>query len=640
MRYGKLTGKEISFDTETTGLNPWGDQKRWGFYPARPFAFSFCDAEGETKFFRWEVDPKTRQVKPRTDHLRFMQVLFSDPTVSIIGHNIGYDIRMCEQLGLKFKCKIHDTLIMMHVVTGGSELQYGLKFLGKKYLEVDDDDEKELQQDTIRARNRGKKLGWCLASRDTHGKEPIKADYWMANPKLLEKYAVRDAERAMMLFALCKEEIETTENLHRVYTREMKLFHVVKKMEDRGVRLYPKEVDTLEKFYKEYMVKQKKIADANGGKGMNFKSSKQKLQKFITERGHKPIYFTKKGNPSINGDFLVAIKDKDPLASAILEYNGASHGIVSFLKPYRNFMVEENGCWVLHPNYKQCGPVTGRFSCSDPNLMQVASETSGRKRTEIALHPRRCFGPREGYIWYAPDYSQIEVWIFSFFAQEPAMMKALLEGHDFHGAVGKQSWGDATDYEANKGYYRKRAKLVLFCKLYGGGKKKTAYLLDCTEDDAGKFIAKFDSQLPGVTTYMQKMVRQARNQGVIVNPFGRQYKIDPDFSYKAVNYMIQGSAADMMKNSMIHLDNLFTRKWKGCHLLLTLHDELIIEVPLKLHSKKLMRDIMVEMQRDSKEVGVPVPLPVSMKVIPKQWSDEVKICDKHLDIKCKQCENK
>jgi DNA polymerase-1 len=161
---------------------------------------------------------------------------------------------------------------------------------------------------------------------------------------------------------------------------------------------------------------------------------------------------------------------------------------------------------------------------------------------------------------------------------------------------------------------------VLFCKLYGGGIKKTAFLLDCPVDEAAKFVGKFDQELPGIQRYMKAMISKAQMEGKIVNPLGRTYFIQPDFAYRAVNYMIQGTAADMMKRTMVNVDKYLREEWPGCAMLLTLHDELVIEVPTKYHSKKLMRGIIVEMQRDSKLVGVPVPLPVSMKIAKDRWS--------------------
>lgn len=632
MRLGNLNIKNglLAYDTETTGIHPYGSFKKWGFFPARPFAFSFSDTEGNTGYVRWKVNPFTRKVIPEKKTFKAIEELLSDPNITKIGHNIGFDIRMSKFSGFNFKGEVHDTLILAHVFTGGDELKYGLKELGVKFLNFSKYDEDKLIESARQIRKKGKKLGWCIATKELHGKDPVKADYWLADYKLCEHYARQDAERTMLLYLGWYEKVMADENMRQVYIREMKLFHVVKKMEDMGIHVFPSDLNRLRKFYTTYRIKQKILANTHGGKGMNYRSPKQKSKIFYDERKYKPIYFTTKTkNPSTNGDSLKYFAEtyKDKLAKAILEYNGASHMISAFLNPYdrlRTYEKIEDG-WVLHPNFRQCGPVTGRFSCGDPNLMQVASPTTGRRRTEITLRPREAFGPRKGYVWYLPDYSQIEVWVFSFLAQEKSMMEALLAGKDFHGAVAEQIWGTRPSFKNDKKHFRKRAKLLMFCKLYGGGVGKVAYLTDSSYLEARQFVDDFNGKLPGVQRFMDRMINRVEREGKIISPFGRTYFINPNFSYKAVNYLVQGTSADILKESMINIENLFKRKWTGCHLLLTLHDELIIEVPKKYHSKKLMREIIYEMQKDSSKINCPVPLPVGMKISTRRWSDTQEI---------------
>ena len=152
-----------------------------------------------------------------------------------------------------------------------------------------------------------------------------------------------------------------------------------------------------------------------------------------------------------------------------------------------------------------------------------------------------------------------------------------------------------------------------------------AYLTDSSEADAAVFVEQFNSQLPGIQTFMKRMINKAERDGKIVNPLGRTYFIEPKFSYKAVNYLVQGTSADILKNAMIRINTLFEERWPGCEILLTLHDELVMEIPLKYHSKRLMREIITEMQRDSAAVNVPVPLPVGMKIAPKVWAKTIEI---------------
>ena len=617
----------LASDTESTGIVTYGDKKRWGFEPARPFAFSFCDSQGNTDYIRWPVDPKTRKVLPVPRELEALKELYGNPHLTHVGHNFGFDLRMLEATGIHITGRIEDTLIMAHVVTGGDELTYALKPLAIKYLNIPDDDETVLQEATHKARAEFKRKGYPVANKDMFGREPIKADYWMAPGEICKAYAVRDAQRTMMFYLTLYPELQANPQLMGIYQKEIRLSYVVRAMEARGVRVFPEDLVSLEKFYTEYMDKQMALADANGGKGLNFRSYKQMTQKFFVERKYTPKSLTKCGNPKLDGEILAELASKDPLAKAILEFRGAGHMISAFLNPYARHRVQESsGAWVLHPSYRQCGPVTGRFSCGDPNLMQVASETTGRRKTEITLRPREAFGPRDGYLLYLPDYSQIEIWVFSFLAQEEAMMTALLSGHDFHSTVSERVWKNEPDYKERKSYYRKRAKLLMFCKLYGGGTRKIAWLMECAPEEAQKFVDQYDEELPGVQRFMKRMINMATREGKVVNPFGRHYFIKPDFAYRAVNYLVQGTCADIMKSAMLNVDSLFQKKWKGCHILLTLHDELMIEVPKQLHSKSLMRDIIKAMQGDfHMKVNCPVPLPISVKIATHRWSKTTEI---------------
>lgn len=621
----KIKDNVVSFDCETTGLCPYGDIKRWGFEPARPFAFSFFDTDGNSAYFRLEVDPFTRRVIPNKAILKEVQSILVNPKIRKVGHNLGFDIRMSEFSKLLFNGPVEDTMNLAHVITGGDELSYGLKQLGVKYLEYSDDDEADLGSATLKARNKGKKLGWCLATDDSgvFGSKPWKSDMWMAPPEMLEKYAVGDAERTILFYLLWREDVRKDPNLERVYQREMKIFRLIREMEERGVRVFPDHLKVLRKDYEAYQKKWWKEVVANGGENLNFRSPPQMVKEFIEKRGHKAIKETDGGKPKVDGEFLKMIADKgDKLAKAVLEYNGAAHMIDSFIEPYETFQVEESpGVWVLHTNYRQCGPVTGRFSASEPNLMQVAAPDGGKKRTEVNLRPREAFGPRPGHYWYMPDYSQIEVWLFAYASGEQVMCDELMSGRDFHGSIAKQVWGEKSDYVEHASHYRKKGKLIMFCKVYGGGAQAVADLLGCSKDEAAGFIEEYDSKLPGIRVFMKRMVNKVEREGHFYHPLGRKFFFEPKWSYKSVNYLIQGLAADIMKEAMIAVDKVLKEKWPGANLLLTLHDELVIEVPQRWHSKKLMRDLVKAMQGDfHKLVNCPVPLPVSMKYTNSRWS--------------------
>ncbi len=684
----KVRGNIISTDSETTGMLPWGESRRVKYdfgdkkkpqieyrriAPAAAFVWTFCDQEGNTDYLRAKVDPITREVKWDPKQLRLVHDFWANDKITKIGHNPRFDVMMAEASGAKIRGTVIDTQIVAHVATSGQELTYALKQLCKKWFNYSDGDERALLNEVNKLRHRAKKDRWSIATKEFAGTKPQKADMWLASDKLLKDYGVGDAIRAMLVYMAWWEEIQRDKRTKEVCDREHRLFWVLKDMETTGVRIYRPRVRSLIKFYDDYRAKQRTIAEQHGGKGLNFKSTPQMSKVFYEDRRHVPVYtqtFNEKlgrFNYSLNGEtllkmgqgyviqpndwFEMARKDDqlpigakwvrnkktgaryikvppDPLAKAVLEHNAAQQTNNSFLHVYRKYWTKESpGVWVLHPSFKQTGAITGRLSCSDPNLQQVASETTGRRKADIQSRPREAFGPRPGHIWYLPDYSQIEVWLFAYLSGEKAMQEALMSGRDFHGSIAKQVFGERDDFDDLADYYRKCAKLIMFCKLYGGGVPKVAKLLKSDLDTAAEFVAKYELELPGVKRFMSELIKEATDKGVIWSPFGRRYTFDKSYAYRAVNYLIQGTAADVMKNGLINVWQMLkdTPEWKGVKLLVTVHDEVILEVPKHLHCIDLMKDVIRAMQMDSKRLGLPVRLPVEMKIAKTRWSRPTKI---------------
>lgn len=600
-------------------------------------------------------------------------------------------------------------MVLAHVATAGDELSYALKPLCKKYLGFPDDDEKKLEDAVRVARYQAKAKGYLIAGnkKDVErgdrvvfaGSKPVKADYWLVpNPQavthtpydLVRDYGVGDAARTILLFMFFYPVVEADPRLLATYRREMEGWHVLRRMERRGTRVYPRQTDYLIQWYQDYMVRQRKSGDQNGGwlvnkKGvtvqMNYNSSPQLMKKFYEERGHPVEYKERKNKktgevkmtPTFGKDQLAVLGatdeetglPQDQLAKAILEWRSAKQTITAFLNIYRKFWYPEgvihprhqerfdrilglrhdgegriqrirerdlnwlykHAVWVLHPNYNQTGAVTGRMTCSDPNLQQVASATTGLRKSDIPQRPRECFGPRPGCIWYLPDYSQIEVWMFAFLSGDEEMQRLLLSGYDFHQGVADKSFTSRHDYEERKKYYRKLAKLIMFGKLYGGGvgtqekPGRMTRLLQMPFDEAKLFIDSFEEQFAGVKAFMDTVTRQAKKDQEAWNLFGRKYALQAEWAYKIVNYLVQGSSADVLKLANMRVDWMLKTRWPDPRLGLinSIHDELMIEVPLESHSIQLMREIAWVMQMDSTHCGLPVPFPVGMKTTKPQY---------------------
>ena len=314
--------------------------------------------------------------------------------------------------------------------------------------------------------------------------------------------------------------------------------------------------------------------------------------------------------------------------------------MVSLIDSYERYWFEESPeVWVVRPTWRQLAAKTGRLSSSDPSVMNVADAETGLRKSRVRMRPREAFGPSPGHIMYFPDFKQMEVWVFASLAKEQAMMKALLSGKDYHGEISRSVFGKRPDYEEQFEYYRKCAKLLMFCKLYGGGVKRIAKLLFrdkrfLTEEDkrrspeslAQEFLDDYESELPGVRTFSEEMTRKADRDGYIRNPYGRLYHFDEGHGYKSVNYLIQGTSAEIMKNAMIVVDEeICQRDWPGIHMILTVHDEIVLEVPYEYHSLELMSQVVKCMQRDSHILKMPIPFPIDLAVSSTSWSEETKI---------------
>lgn len=621
-------------------------------HPARPFVVTFCDGNFKTAYKRAEVDPQDREVGDfsREDDAFIRDRLEDDRIVKVL-HNPRYDLDQLEAKGYVINGPVIDTMIVAHTITCGGELAYGLKPISKKYLDYPDTDEKELAKSTHAGRRRAKQDRWAYATEELGGKSPWRADYWLAEEAILRKYAVGDVERTQLLFQLWFQEAYNDPRMRKILIREHKLMWTLQRMERRGVRVYPGRVRKLRLFYNNYIQKQMAIVKEEGGEHLNPNSPPQMGVMFYETRGHVPNYtetFNEKlgrHNYQLNGEHLLKLANgykhngkaypPDRLAKATLEAKAARQTISTFLDVYERYWVQEDDIYVLHTSYRQCGTKTGRLSAGDPNLMQVASETTGRRKADIQSRPREAFGPRPGCYWYLPDYSQIEVWVFAYLSGEKKMQKSLLAGIDFHGDIARQVFGKYPDFKEHAEYYRKCAKLIMFAKLYGGGAGKMAALLKTDIENAKAFIARYEAALPGVKLFMERTINRATREGFLINPFGRKYEFEHDFAYKGVNYLIQGTSADIMKNACVNVDRMLQTRWNDePRLLLTIHDELVIEVPKHLHSLQLMKDIVRAMQRDSARLGLPVPLPVEMKIVKpgQRWNTTVKF-DKNFKLK-------
>jgi DNA polymerase-1 len=235
---------------------------------------------------------------------------------------------------------------------------------------------------------------------------------------------------------------------------------------------------------------------------------------------------------------------------------------------------------------------------------------------------RRPFGPRPGFVWYASDYQQIEARIFADEAEEEFMIAAFKAGRDVY-----QEFADVIEREAGVDIGRQIAKNIFLGKLYGLGIKKLIKTImdvsasDVDEDSAARVLEVFDSTFPGVSGFMQDTIRSAKANGYVVNRYGQRIDVWRDEAYKGVNYIIQSSAARLMKRGMVKCHKYLESIGYGW-LVMSIHDELIFEFPADHRPRSVIRKLAALMSEND-GMFPHVETSVDVKKVVGNWLDSV-----------------
>ncbi len=635
---------------------------------------AFGNEAGEFECFEWPVDPFTRTVFPKPKELEKCRRLYEDPKIEKVFHHAKYDIRILEQaFGIHVRGKIHDTLFMAHACDS-LEDSLELKALGVKYLSMPKSDQDDLLKLVRSCRREAKKLGWSLSiewKSNLDGtlkpKAPPKGagDYWM--PKAFDKkntlcreYCIGDVRRTMMLRALFEDLMDELEGARGTYEREMKLWPVTYAMETCGIHQSLKRgkeaVETCRPRAEEHLAQVRFAAH-----DLNFNPrSTDQVGKLMHETLELPVLRrTSTGKPQVDATALEEHGENE-VVNDLLWYKSLDRTTTTcFLNYLHRAEHDPSGDgWLLHTDFNQIGPVTGRFSSRRPPLQNVANpETSRSKRVVSARVP---FGPRKGCVWFSVDYEQLELMIFADVAQEETMLQAIADGEDLPAACANKAWGrkgnsagyraanraledhpeisakfvdpvewlSSFDYdickaEASLGKKNSRAlaKMILYAKIYGGGANAIKDILVCTPSEASFFLDEYDTAFPGIREYMNELSSKSARKGYLINRFGRRLSIDPRFAYRSVNYEVQSDAAELLKRAMLGCAE-YLEDIEGGELLLCVHDELIFEFELKLLRKKHIRQLCRVMEDHGGAFQIPVK--VSVERITESWDKKQK----------------
>ena len=405
-------------------------------------------------------------------------------------------------------------------------------------------------------------------------------------PHLARKVQVLLETEAPMLAKL-----EENQQSDLLFEMELPLANVLAKMEIAGIKV---KVETLKAMQaeNEVLIEQltKEIYEL-AGQEFNINSPKQ-LGTVLFEDMGLPLEYTKKTKTGYSTavDVLERLAPIAPIVSKILDYRQITKLQSTYVIGLQDAILEDGK---IHTRYVQDLTQTGRLSSTDPNLQNIPV------RLEQGRLIRKAFVPSlENSVLLASDYSQIELRVLAHISQDQHLIEAFQQGADIHTSTAMRVFGieKAEDVTPND---RRNAKAVNFGVVYGISDFGLSNNLGISRKEAKNYIDTYFERFPGIKNYMETIVREARDKGYVETLYKRRREL-PDINSRnfnvrnfaertAINSPIQGSAADILKVAMINLDKALTDAGLSTRMLLQVHDEIVLEVPMaELETVKAM----------------------------------------------------
>ena len=544
-----LQEKLIAFDTENDSLGP-------RLHPIVGMSFAVRRGKGDAA--RDNRGIEAWYVPATPESVKMWKPLLENERIKKVGHNVKYDAQVLLMSDIFLKGVVFDTMLGSYLLHPGSR-HYGMDDLAVQELNY----HPIPLSDLIGAGKTIKKVS-----------EVSVMD--------LARYAAEDADVTLRLYEVIQPRVANEGLLRVMDDIEVPLIHVLAAMELHGITLDVKALSQLNKKLT------KRIADLQqkiwkfAGEEFNVASTKQ-LRVVLFEKLKLPTLDIKRTQSGFS------------TASAELEKLRGQHEIIPLLEEYRelaklqNTYVDTLPTMVdattgrIYTTYNQTIAATGRLSSVDPNLQNIPI------RTEMGQEIRRAFVAAPGNVLVKADYSQVELRLAAHLSQDEKMIDVFRAGQDIHSATAAWVY-DIPQAEVTPDK-RREAKTLNFGVLYGMGPQAFARAAGISVEKARSFIGRYREQYMGLTKYMEATIDQARTLGYVETLFGRK-RYMPEINSNnmaiaaqaeriAFNFPLQGTAADILKKAMIELQAVIEKDWPDVKLLLTVHDELVAEVPVK-----------------------------------------------------------
>lgn len=577
---------KVVFDFETMGLDVWG-------HKAKPFLLGLEDEDGNVLLAR-----------PGTKDWSKAKSILANPKVEKVGWNAKFDLGVALHEGMEVNGLVHDAMLMCYM-NYEYEPNLKLKSIGKRYFDMEPEEEQFVKAYLSALRRKGKK----------------DANYSDIPKENMDRYLEKDLDLTMM--AMWKFGHVMKGPQERVYGIERELIPNIVETERWGTHVdvaYCKK--QLAQMGPRMKALEARIYDLAGIK-FNLNSPPQ-LGSVLESLGIDTGERGKRGEMSAGKDLLLPFKDH-PFVSSLVEWRSMNKIGGTYFESF----LENHRDGIIHPSYwpfgqeEDGGIKTGRMSCTKPAFQTIPGGARG-ENTEMLKDPgfvRRAVTPRSGYVFLFGDFKQIEFVIFACGAGDEGILTDLRNGVDFHTAnayrmFGRDCMDGKTQLEIDR--IRFEAKTLNFSFIFGMGINAYAARAGLPLDVARERKAKFFNEVPAARDFLLRTQADLLRDGFVQDQFGRTYHVPRDRAYKAANALCQGPAALVMKNGTNKTYKLI--RGMDIHPFLLVHDEVGLEV-----KRSLVYDavhLLKEGMEDRETFQVPITMDV--KVSEKSWADKRK----------------
>jgi DNA polymerase-1 len=623
--------KSFSLDTETTDVRP-----RWAKLVGMSFAWNDREA--------WYLPLRSPPGQPHLDPaatLAALKPILEDPAVEKIGQNLKYDMIVLRGAGINLSGVVFDTMIASYLLEAGRR-NHNLDELAQNYLHHETikiseligkgKDQRRMDEvDTRRVADYAAEDAWVPVRLQPILAEKLhEADQQVSPLPLGEGPGVRGQGSESPNLQICKSpnqpgphpsplpkgEGTRGELSNLLVDLEVPLIDVLVELEYNGIKVDVDRLGELSRRYGQRMESLEAEIHEMAGRPVNIASPKQLQELLFKELKLPVVKRTAKTGPSTDADVLEELAPLHPLPAKILEYRQYAKLKSTYVDALPEMIYPETGR--VHASFNQVVTATGRLSSSDPNLQNIPV------RTEEGREIRSAFIPGyEGWLLLAADYSQIELRVLAHFSGDARLCEAFARDEDIHARVASQVNGVPLEQVTSE--MRRAAKAVNFGVIYGQSPFGLARGLGIDQDAAAKFIDNYFEGYPQIEEFLSQVLEKCRKDGYVKTILGRRRAISGVrqgagrqrnlAERTAINTVIQGSAADLIKRAMVAIHHRLRAERLSARMLLQIHDELIFEVPTdQLHClAKLVTDEMVA------ACTLNVPLKVDIKAGPN-WA--------------------